>query len=162
MNPTVTVVWFEKKPGQDYQVILPSLLHGPQAQLVHRALQTLNIRCQMLATQQDLLFELVRKNLYILTTNIAGLASGGKVAELWASHRTLAQQVAHEVIEIQSWLSDTALPGEQLIEARVEAFRADPQHRCTGRSAPARLARADAAALPVPTLRQIATQQLRS
>ena len=28
VNPTVTVVWFEKKPGQDYKVILPSLLHG--------------------------------------------------------------------------------------------------------------------------------------
>ena len=147
-------------------MILPSLLHGPRAQLIHRALQTLDIPCRMLATQQDLLFELVRKNLYILTTNIAGLASGGTVAELGASHRTLAQQVAHEVIEIQSWLSGTDLPSEQLIEARVEAFRADPQHRCAGRSAPARLARAlahaDAAGLPVPTLRQIATQQLRS
>ena len=85
-------------------MILPSLLHGPRAQLIHRALQTLDIPCRMLATQQDLPFELVRKNLYILTTNIAGLASGGTVAELGASHRTLAQQVAHEVMRYRAGL----------------------------------------------------------
>lgn len=166
VNPTVIVVWFEKKPGQDYKIILPSPVYGPQAGLIDRALQTLKIPCRTLATQQDLLFELVRKNLYILTTNIAGLVSGGTVAELWASHRTLAEQVAREVTEVQSWLSGAELPGEQLIEAMVEAIHADPQHRCTGRSAPARLARAlvhaDAAGLPVPTLRQIATQQPNS
>ena len=162
VTPTVTVVWFEKKPGQDYQAILPSPVYGPQAGLIDHALQTLNIPCRTLATHEELLFELVRKNLYILTTNIAGLVSGGTVAELWASHRTLAEQVAHEVTEVQSWLSGAELPGEQLIEAMVEAIHADPQHRCTGRSAPARLARAlahaDAAGLRVPTLRQIATQ----
>jgi ketopantoate reductase len=163
VHPTVTVVWFEKKPGHDYKVILPSLVYGPQAGLIARALQTLNIPCGTLTTQQDLLFELVRKNLYILTTNIAGLVSGGTVAELWASHRTLAEQVAHEVIAVQSWLSAATLPGEQLIEGMAEAINADPQHRCTGRSAPARLARAlahaDAAGLAVPALRQIATQR---
>ena len=41
----------------------------------------------------------------------------------------------------------------------LEAFEGDPEHNCMGRSAPARLARAlsqaDAAALPVETLREI-------
>ena len=41
----------------------------------------------------------------------------------------------------------------------LEAFAGDPEHRCMGRSAPARLARAlkqaDEAGLPVPTLRAI-------
>lgn len=166
VHPTITVVWFEKKPGQDYKVILPSLVYGPQADLIIRALRSLRILCQKLTTQQDLLFELVRKNVYILTTNIAGLVSGGTVAELWVSHRALAEQVAHEVIDVQRWLSAAELPSERLIEGMVEAINADPQHRCTGRSAPARLARAlahaDAAGLAVPTLRQIATKQAHS
>lgn len=163
VHPTITVVWFEKKPGQDYKVILPSLVYGPQAGLITRALRSLQIPCRELTTQHDLLFELVRKNLYILTTNIAGLVSGGTVAELWVSHRALAEQVAHEVIDVQRWLSAAELPSEQLIEGMVEAINADPQHRCTGRSAPARLARAlahaNTAGLAVPTLRQIATHQ---
>jgi len=45
----------------------------------------------------------------------------------------------------------------------LEAFDGDPEHGCTGRSAPARLARAirqaDAAGLAVPRLREIATRQ---
>lgn len=166
VDPTITVVWFEKKPGQDYKVILPSLVYGPQAGLITRALRSLQIPCRKLTTQQDLLFELVRKNLYILTTNIAGLVSGGTVAELWVSHRALAEQVAHEVIEVQRWLGAAELPREPLIEGMVEAINADPQHRCTGRSAPARLARAlaqaNTAGLAVPTLRQIATQHAKA
>jgi len=35
----------------------------------------------------ELLYELVRKNLYILTINIAGLKTGGTVGELWGKHR---------------------------------------------------------------------------
>jgi hypothetical protein len=42
----------------------------------------------------------------------------------------------------------------------VEAFEGDPQHKCMGRSAPARLQRAlelaDAAGIAAPTLRRIA------
>jgi hypothetical protein len=45
----------------------------------------------------------------------------------------------------------------------VEAIAADPEHLCTGRSAPARLARAIehayAAGLPAPILRAIADAQ---
>lgn len=107
VHPTITVVWFEKKPGQDYKVILPSLVYGPQAGLITGALRSLHIPCRKLTTQQDLLFELVRKNLYILTTNIAGLVSGGTVADLWTSHRALAQQVAQEVLDVQRWPGGT-------------------------------------------------------
>ena len=52
---------------------------------------------------------------------------------------------------------------EKLISGMLEAFAGDPNHRCTGRSAPARLARAlqqaDAAGLAVPQLREIAAGQ---
>lgn len=158
-QPTVIVVWFEKKKGQDYKVIIPSPVHGPCTALIAQALQSLDIPCQSLRTQDDLMFELVRKNVYILTTNIAGLVTGGTVGELWARHEELARQVANEVMDIQAWLTAAKLPRESVIAGMVDAFNADPQHQCTGRSAPARLTRAlqfaDEARLSVPKLREI-------
>ena len=110
-----------------------------------------------------MLFELVLKNLYILTTNIAGLRSGGTVDELWRHHQPLARAVAADVIDLQEALTGQRFDREALIEGMLEAFDGDPQHRCMGRSAPARLERAlahaDRLGLAVPTLREIAAEQ---
>ena len=72
-NPTVISVWFEKKKGQDFKVLIPSPIYGPQASLLENALATLEIPSWELGSDEQLEFELVRKNVYILTTNIAGL-----------------------------------------------------------------------------------------
>lgn len=161
VEPTVIVVWFEKKKGQDYKIIIPSPVYGPNTRLIGDALQTLDIPCRALTSKDDLLFELVRKNIYILTTNIAGLVTGGTVRDLWQNHEKLARQVANEIIDIQGWLTGTELPRDRLIAGMVHTFNADPEHRCTGRSAPARLARAlqyaDEAGLAVAKLREIKT-----
>ena len=158
-SPTVIAVWFEKKKGQDYKVLVPSPVYGPQSQPIEQALDALGIPVWELKDKDELLFELVRKNLYILTTNIAGLVVGGTVDELWNQHRELALAVAQEVLDIQAWLTSTALDRERLIAGMVEAIEGDLQHGCTGRSAPARLARAltyaDEAGLTVPRLREI-------
>lgn len=158
-TPTVISVWFEKKKGVDAKPILPSPVFGPAAALVCGALGAVELPCRILETELELLFELVRKNLYILTSNIAGLRTGGTVGMLWKSHRELAEAVADEVLAIQSWLTGETLERERLLAGMVEAFDADPAHLCTGRSAPARLARAlafaDEAGLNVPTLRGI-------
>ncbi len=161
--PTIIVVWFEKKKGLEYKVIISSYAYGPRAELVVQALQSLDIPCRALAYENELVFELVRKNVYILTTNIAGIETGGTVGELWQQHRALAQRVAEEVISVQSWLAGRTLPTDRLLAGMLEAFDADPAHGCTGRSAPARLARAlrfaQAAGLDVPTLRAIAARR---
>ena len=100
-----------------------------------------------------------------MTTNCAGLVTGGTVSELWENHRELAETVAHEVIQIQTALTGQDFQAEALIAGMLEAFKGDPDHRCTGRSAPARLARAlqqaDAAGLAIPRLREIAADQQR-
>ena len=161
-NPTVISVWFEKKRGQDYKVIVPSPVYGPHAGLIVEALASLEIPCQALHSEAELLFELVRKNVYILTTNIAGLVTGGNVASLWQQHRTLAKQVANDIIDIQDWLTKQHSDRQALMDAMVAAFDGDPEHGCMGRSAPTRLANAikaaDEAQLAVPTLREIASQ----
>lgn len=160
LNPTVISVWFEKKKGTDAKALLPSPAFGPRATTLVKALQAIELPAVELPDNDALLYELVRKNLYILTTNIAGMRVGGNVAQLWQDHRALALQIAHEILDIQAWLTLWELPREQLIAGLQEAIQADPAHQCMGRSAPARLARAlklaDEARLAVPTLRQLA------
>jgi ketopantoate reductase len=162
-NPTVISVWFEKKKGQDVKVLIPSPVHGPCAEQLKASLGSLDIPARLLADEDALLFELVVKNVYIITTNCAGLATGGTVSELWANHRELAEAVAHEVIQLQESLTGQHFAPEKLIAGMLEAFEGDPDHRCMGRSAPARLARAlqqaDASGLAIPRLREIATHQ---
>lgn len=142
LNPTVISVWFEKKPGRDAKVLIPSPAFGPKASLLAAALATIDIPVRVLDSEPELLFELVRKNVYILTTNIAGLEVGGTVSELWSAHRELAETVAGEIVQLQEKLVGQPLDQSRLIDAMLEAFDGDPGHQCTGRSAPARLQRA--------------------
>ena len=159
-NPTVISVWFEKKQGTDAKPLIPSPVAGPGAGLLCEALAAIDLPCREVAPGGELLFELVRKNVYILTTNIAGLKTGGTVSQLWAQHEAFARQVANEVIDIQDALTGAKHDREKLVAGMLEAFDGDPAHGCTGRSAPARLARAlahaDAFGLAVPTLRTLA------
>jgi hypothetical protein len=159
-DPTVISVWFEKKKGTDARPLIASPVAGPGAALLCRALASIDLPCREVASGDELLFELVRKNVYILTTNLAGLKTGGTVSQLWAQHEGFARQVADEVIDIQDALTGRRHDRGRLIAGMLEAFAGDPNHGCTGRSAPARLARAlahaDACGLAVPTLRELA------
>jgi hypothetical protein len=159
-DPTVISVWFEKKKGTDAKPLIASPVAGPGAALLCDALTSIDLPCREVAPGDALLFELVRKNLYILTTNIAGLKTGGSVSQLWAQHQAFARQVANEVMDVQDALTGVAHDRDALIAGMLEAFDGDPAHGCTGRSAPARLARAlvhaDEFGLAVPTLRALA------
>jgi ketopantoate reductase len=161
-NPTVISVWFEKKPGQDFKVLIPSPVYGPNAKLVADALIAIGIPARVLGSADELEQELVIKNVYILTTNIAGLECGGTVSELWQKHERIARAVASDVIEIQTHLVDHTLDAKKLIAGMLAAFDGDPEHKCMGRSAPARLERAlrqaDEAGLAVAKLREIHAQ----
>lgn len=159
-DPTVISVWFEKKKGQDAKVLIPSPAYGPRAGLLTDSLLGIGIAARVVDSAAAMRDELVLKNVYILTTNIAGLVVGGTVSELWRDHEALAREVAGEVIQIQAWLTGETLDTERLVQGMLIAFDGDPDHGCMGRSAPARLARAlelaDAAGLAVPRLRAIA------
>lgn len=159
-DPTVISVWFEKKAGIDAKALLPSPVHGPQAGRLVDALSAVGLPARGVADAGQLLWELVRKNLYIVSTNVAGLEAGGDVGTLWRAHRALAEAVAADVLDVQEWLAGRRFDREHLMAGFLEAAQADPSHGCAGRSAPARLRRAlhhaDAAELAVPTLRRIA------
>jgi len=81
---------------------------------------------------------------FILRTNIAGLAldEGATTAMLWGENRQLAVDVANNAIDLQEALTGQSLPRDRLIEGLVQVLAADLDHKCKGRSAPARLARA--------------------
>jgi hypothetical protein len=164
-SPTVISVWFEKKKGQDYKVFIPSPIYGPMADIISNSLKTIEIPCRILTNEDELLFELVLKNLYILTLNIAGLEVGGTAENLWSENNAIARSVVHEIIGIQTWLTRSELPRERLIEGLAQAIKAEPNHKCVGRSAAVRLKRAvkiaDEAGLAIPKIREIYAHQSR-
>jgi hypothetical protein len=163
LEPTVIVVWFEKKRGMDVKVVLPTVIAGPRAHLVSQSLDALAIPNRTVEGPDAVVFELVAKNLYILTTNIAGLETRGTVRDLWQRHRELALGVAHEVLALEERLVGRRLNREALLELLARAVDADPEHPCTGRSALSRLTRARQHAvehgLDTPTLARIARTQ---
>jgi len=158
-DPTVIVVWFEKKKGMDVKPSIPSPVYGPKAALIESALGVLDIPTRRVDTQEEILYELIHKNLHILTINITGLVTGGTLGDLIEQHQELTREVAGELVEVQDWLTEIQLPKEKLVEKTLKGFASFPDQPSMGRSAPARLDRvikiADQADLPVPRLRSI-------
>jgi hypothetical protein len=94
VRPTVISVWFEKKRSQEVKVLLPSPVHGPHAGLLRDCLASLDIPARVLDSEQELLFELVVKTVYIITTNCAGLITGGTVSwrRMWRSRSSVSRR----------------------------------------------------------------------
>jgi hypothetical protein len=160
VDPTVIVVWFDKKKGRPFVSVLPTVVSGPSADLVVGALQAIDVPCYQAAADQ-LLFELAKKNLYILTVNIAGLPlpAGTTVGQLWSFHQAEVRSVAREILDLQDWRAETTLPRSRLMDGMLQGFAGDPDHICTGRSARKRLRRvletARLAGISTPTLAEI-------
>jgi hypothetical protein len=160
-DPTVIVVWFDKKKGRPFVPVLPTPVCGAKAGLIVEALRKIEVPCWEIPAE-ELLYELVKKNLYILVVNLAGIRVGGLVGQLWREHRALTEGIAQEILDIQAWLAQAELPRERLIAGMLEGFAGDPQHICMGRSAPERLRRtlrhAQEAGIAAPVLSEIAAE----
>ena len=160
-NPTVISVWFEKKKGMDSKVLISSPAYGPKAQILADSLALIDIPARAVANEDELLFELVLKNLYILTTNIAGLAikSGANVDDLRNNHLDLMREVSKDVLKLQESLTGKSFNESDLEKGMIKAFEGDLEHGCMGRSAPARLDRtlelANEFNIEVPALQKI-------
>jgi hypothetical protein len=140
-QPTVAVVWFEKKPGRATRVLIPTPVAGPKAEGLVEALMAIDIPATHIG-DHALIGELVAKNLYILTANIGGMRTGGTVTELWNDQHAFASAVASEVLDIQDWLVGSSVDRDAAVAGMVSAIDGDPAHGTTGRSAPRRLERA--------------------
>lgn len=162
-DPTLLVVWLDKKKDRPCKSPLPSMVCGPKADLFMPVFELAGAPCRQVP-QEQLLYELAKKILYILVINLAGIAlpPGTTVEQLWNSHRILALAVANEILDVLTWRAQQALPRESLVAGMVEGFDGDPQHVCRGRTALERLERvlsqARKAGIGVPTLVKIAEQ----
>jgi hypothetical protein len=160
-DPTVISVWFEKKKGKDYHVLRPSPVYGSKAAMIAESLAMIRIPCKVLSGREELVFELVLKNVFVFTINIAGLLleEGTTTSDLWEKHQKLAREVAKEVIDVQEFLTGRKFDREELIEGFLEGVEGDPHHICKGRAAAGRLIRmvelADEAGLKIQTIRDI-------
>jgi len=159
-NPTITVVWFEKKKELELTNILQSPSFGPNAEIISNALHAVDVPAPILEREQDILYELVRKAVYIFTVNIAGLVNNCTVGNLWLQHQSLAREIAEEVILIQESLTGQTFSHEKIINGMVEGIEDCPHRYCLGRSALSRLKRAlihaEQANLKTPKLKEIA------
>ena len=159
VSPTVAVIWFEKKPEIILTNVLDTPVYGLHAHLLIEALDALKVPNRLLKNSDDLLYELVRKSLYIQTVNICGLQSNCTVGDLWYKHQSLAEEVAGEIIDIQEWMIGAKLSKGKLIAGMVEGIEDCPDRFCLGRSAASRLKRALAfaqeAEIETPKLREI-------
>jgi hypothetical protein len=161
IDPTVISVWFEKKKGMDSKVLISSPVFGTKARILVESLALIDIPAHAVANEDELLFELVLKNLYILTTNIAGLAieANSTVDDLRNNHLKLMRDVSNDILKLQSALTGKTFVEDELEKGMIHAFEGDLNHACMGRSAPARLDRALEFAkefkLSVPTLEKI-------
>lgn len=144
IDPTVISVWFEKKKGMDSKVLISSPTYGSKAKILTESLALIDIPAHVVADDDALLFELVLKNLYILTTNIAGIAieAGANVDDLRNNHLELMREVSKDVLTLQGQLTGQDFNESQLEKGMIKAFEGDLEHGCMGRSAPARLNRA--------------------
>ncbi len=160
VQPTVAIVWLEKKRGRATRVVRTTRVAGPHARTLVGALEALDLAARAIDAR-DLAFELARKNVYILVSNLAGIDVGGTTLELATTHRDLALRVLADVLAHQSARIGVELPRESLTELLLLDLKSDPDHVCAGRTAPARLARVlaqcDALGLEAPELRRIAT-----
>lgn len=158
IDPTVAIVWFEKKRGRAAHVIDTTLIGGPHAELLMSALDAVDLPSQTI-DGSALALALVRKNLYILGANLTGLAVSGTTGELGSQHREQTTAILHEVLSIEEARLGVSLPREALIEATFVDFERDPNHATKGRSAPERLrraiSRADAMGLTIPAIRAL-------
>jgi hypothetical protein len=157
-SPTVISVQFEKKLGKPVAVDRPSPVFGPQAGIIIQALSELDIPSRPVDDMQSMTHELVLKNLYILTLNLAGMATGGGAAELLGQFRGLTDRVWNELFAVQQAMVESPLNQGQLKQETLDYLALAPG-RGAGRSASERLQRtlanARAQSIPVPTLEQI-------
>jgi hypothetical protein len=158
-RPTVASVFFEKKPGRAARVILPTKIAGPKAELLARALRSIELEAEVIE-EAELPRALLEKNLYILVTNLGAMGTSLTVSDL-AREPRLAE-IFDEVLAVERarfGISEQAAPRDALWAATLAAFAADPDHVAAGRSAKERLARTLARAtelgVDVPKLRAL-------
>ncbi|PSR29024.1 MAG: hypothetical protein C7B47_03480 [Sulfobacillus thermosulfidooxidans] len=163
-QPTIFVVWFERKPGKLITPLLPSIVFGPQQDIIQSAMDHLGIPCEIAAGEDDILTQLVIKNAYIWTTNISSLYVGPlTTGVLHDEHASLVDSLIKETVAVQQAIIGRSFDFEKIASQVNQALLSDPLHNAGGRSAKRRLERflahAHNAGISVPQAQLIAEHQ---
>lgn len=155
-DPTLAIIWFEKRAGLPLDEVRRSVVAGPQAALAGRALVAVGVEPIVKsegAEHPEVIHELILKNLYILGLNLTGLSVDGTAGALLGEHAEAFRRVLDDVIALERAMLDSAEPNRGaepgrivLDQARLErelvaAIESSPTHGLKGRSAPRRLER---------------------
>lgn len=166
-EPTVAIIWFEKKADRPPHIVRDSVTSGPLADLVKSCLSAHDLPAQVATGDGALTHALALKNLYILCLNFAGLSGVKTAGELLGEKRAIFEALFSEIFRVESALlqaasgriSEVLLDQAKLHEDLEHAILADPNHGCAGRTASSRLARtlrhARRLGLETPTLRAL-------
>jgi ketopantoate reductase len=117
-NPTVMAVWTNRKNGAA-QVGLATRVSGPQADLVMRMHQALNIPCEKLTDESALNTELCAKYAFILTLNALGVAQA----------RTVSHWMQAEPGRVRAVLNDAVALSAARVDGYVDVARASARAR---------------------------------
>ena len=100
----------------DINPILQTPMFGPHADVIAASLKGIDVPCEVMVTQEDMLLQLVQKNVFVFTINITGLflEEGTTTSQLWENHKELALNVANDVIDLQE-----AITGQSLVQLPV-------------------------------------------
>lgn len=160
-EPTVAVVWFEKKRTIALNVIQSSPIAGPHASALVEVLAGIDVPAHEV-TRDALVEELVLKNVYIVGFNVLGLEHEGTVGELWSEHRSAVDAIASDVLAVQEAVLGRTVDRARILDGLRAAVEGDPSHGARGRTAPARLERvlaeADAHGVDAKALRSLAAR----
>ncbi len=150
-DPTVAVVWFEKKRDRALRVLQDTRVAGPAAPLLVRALVEIGIGAHPIR-RSELTRELAVKNVWVDTLNIGGLllqqvghrevTAGDLLGE---GHERVAK-LARELLRVHERSLSVELDRERVLRQIFDVFEAHPDQKAIGRSAQQRMADAVAKA----------------
>jgi hypothetical protein len=161
IEPTIFVVWFERKAHKPITALLPSRVYGPRQDMIQAAMDALEIPCEVARDQREIFTELVIKNAYIWAMNIASLEVGKMTTgELHEKHLSLVEALVEESVAVQNRVMNESFATKDILPHVIEAMLADTSHNAGGRSAKRRLerflAQANEIGISVPKAQSIA------
>jgi hypothetical protein len=141
-DPTILVVWFSKKPGQPIREYRSSPVWGPKALEIRDALEALDLTAEILPDWEATMFELITKNAYIWTQNIAALYIADPVAEkVILEHQAFLDDLIAETVAIQERAAGVTVDLKKVQEQVKSSIARDGSRKLGGRTAPRRLER---------------------
>lgn len=159
--PTVMIPWLLKKKGDPQIVIRETPVYGPHGKLVETIHGALGLPCSMLADAAILCAELADKYAFILTINALGVLRDRTLGGWLREEPVRVRDLAVEAAQLASKLADTKLDEARSVQRTLAGMHALNAISARGRSAGARVARAQERArtlgLTLPLLASVPT-----